>query len=98
MSGSSKLCEAHTLPRCVRFSQPRLLKLSVRPSFRGGGLATELLSDACRFARSRGMKHLTLTCDTLNVASRRVIEKNGGVLVDTYPEEGRMTQRFHVAL
>jgi predicted acetyltransferase len=44
------------------------------------------------------MKHLTLTCDTLNVASRRVIEKNGGVLVDTYPEEGRMTQRFHVAL
>ena len=71
---------------------------SVRPSYRGRGLATAMLKDACGFARSFGMKCLELTCDAENIASRRVIEKNGGVLVDTYPEEGRITQRFRLAL
>lgn len=71
---------------------------SVRPSYRGRGLGTAMLTDACGLARSFSMKCLALTCDATNVASRRVIEKNGGDLVETYPEEGRLTQRFILAV
>jgi predicted acetyltransferase len=71
---------------------------SVRPSYRGRGLGTAMLTDACGFARSFGMTCLELTCDTKNPSSRRVIEKNGGELVETYLEEGRLTQRFSLAV
>lgn len=34
-------------------------------------------------ARFHGMKHLFLTCDESNIASRRTIEKLGATLVET---------------
>ncbi len=71
---------------------------SVRPSARGRGVATALLQGARAFGRARGLTSLLLTCGTANHASIRVIEKNGGVLRDTYPlpKSGRLTHRFDV--
>ncbi len=71
---------------------------SVRPTGRGRGIATALLSAARVFAHARGIESLLLTCDTTNLASKRVIEKNGGLLRDTYPlpKSGRLTHRFDV--
>lgn len=50
------------------------------PSFRGRGVATEMLRQALPWARALGLGEVLLTCDDTNAASIRVIEKNGGVL------------------
>jgi predicted acetyltransferase len=56
---------------------------SVRPSARRRGHATEALRQAIPRARSLGLPRLLLTCLETNVASRKVIERNGGVYEDT---------------
>jgi predicted acetyltransferase len=60
----------------------------VAPSFRRKGYATEILRQTLPIARSAGLKRLLLTCDDDNIASRRVIEVNGGVLENVVWEEG----------
>jgi predicted acetyltransferase len=55
---------------------------AVRPSARGHGVATKALADALRIAHGLGIDPALVTCDDDNDASRRVIEKNGGVLED----------------
>ena len=50
------------------------------PSFRGRGVATEMLRQALPVARSLGLTEVLLTCDDTNSASIRVIERNGGSL------------------
>lgn len=73
---------------------------SVRPSARGRGCATLLLQHAESLAASLGIRRLLLTCGEDNVASRRVIDERGGVLVDTsfYEPEGAMTCRYWIDL
>ncbi len=52
----------------------------VVPRYRRQGHATAMLAAACGRCRADGMTRLLVTCRTDNVASRRVIEANGGVL------------------
>jgi predicted acetyltransferase len=53
----------------------------VVPEFRSRGYATEILRQSLELARDRlGLRRALVTCDDDNVASRRVIERNGGVL------------------
>jgi predicted acetyltransferase len=54
----------------------------VRPSSRRLGHATAMLKAALPVARSLGISSALVTCDIDNVASRKVIERNGGVLED----------------
>lgn len=54
----------------------------IRPSERGKGCATALLSLALRKAETLKLKRVLITCEKNNVASRKVIQKNGGVLED----------------
>jgi predicted acetyltransferase len=61
----------------------------VRPSHRGRGVATRALALLVEHLRASGPARLLITCDTTNLASRRVIEKNGGVLADVLAIEGR---------
>lgn len=53
------------------------------PSFRGRGVATQMLYQALPVARGLGLTSVRLTCDETNAASIRVIELNGGVLQET---------------
>jgi predicted acetyltransferase len=53
------------------------------PSFRGRGVATEMLRQALPVARALGLTAVLLTCDDTNAASIRVIERNGGSLQET---------------
>lgn len=55
----------------------------VLPSHRSRGYATEMLRLSLPVARSLGLKKVLITCDEDNTASRRVIEKNGGVYENT---------------
>jgi predicted acetyltransferase len=53
------------------------------PSYRGRGVATEMLRLALPVARSLGLSEVLLTCDETNAASIGVIERNGGTLRET---------------
>jgi predicted acetyltransferase len=64
----------------------------VRRSARRRGHATEMLRQALIVARGLGTDPALVTCNVDNVASRTVIERNGGVLEDQ--REGRL--RFWV--
>ncbi|TDD77832.1 GNAT family N-acetyltransferase [Actinomadura rubrisoli] len=54
----------------------------VRPSARRQGHAGNMLSAALPVAYGLGIDPALITCEEGNAASRRVIEKNGGVLED----------------
>lgn len=55
---------------------------AVRPAARRCGHATAMLAAALPITKRLGIDPALLTCDDSNVASRRVIEANGGVLED----------------
>lgn len=55
----------------------------VRPSARGRGAATYALGAMLGIAAERGIDEALVTCDVDNEASRRTIERNGGVYEDT---------------
>lgn len=58
---------------------------AVRPSKRGRGYATKALRRLLDEARKLGISKLMPSCDASNIASRKVIERNGGVLLDPMP-------------
>ena len=62
---------------------------SVRPSARRRGHGTAMLAAALPVAKRLGIDPALVTCDETNVASRRVIEANGGVLEDQRGEKLR---------
>lgn len=53
------------------------------PSWRGRGVAREMLRQALPVARMLGLSEVLLTCNDTNAASIRVIERNGGSLRET---------------
>lgn len=67
---------------------PRLLEIGghigydIRRSARWRGHATSMLAAALPVARGLGIDPALITCDEDNLASRKVIEANGGVLAD----------------
>lgn len=54
----------------------------IRPSARRRGHATAMLAAALPTARGLGIDPALVTCDEDNIASRKVIEANGGALED----------------
>ena len=66
------------------------------PSFRGRGVATEMLRQALPVARALGLTAVLLTCDDTNAASIRVIERNGGSLRETKAlDPNRPVKRYY---
>lgn len=65
----------------------------VRPSARRRGHATAMLRAALPIARQLGIDDALVTCDTGNVASRKVIEANGG----RFDDERRGKLRFWIS-
>jgi predicted acetyltransferase len=57
---------------------------SVLPRFAGNGYATAALAGMLQEAREVGLPRLVITCDAGNLASRRIIEKNGGRLLESF--------------
>jgi predicted acetyltransferase len=75
---------------------------AVVPWKQGRGYATQALRDMLPEVKLEGLSFVEITTDPDNVASQRVIESNGGVLVErfTKPPEYGSTQglRFRIAL
>jgi predicted acetyltransferase len=72
----------------------------IRPSARGRGHATQALHLALERAWDLGLERVLLTCDVVNLGSRRVIEKGGGVLEGefTVPGHAEPIRRYWIPL
>ncbi|WP_353185354.1 GNAT family N-acetyltransferase [Bosea sp. (in: a-proteobacteria)] len=57
---------------------------AILPAFAGHGYASAALAAMLRVARDAGLAQVEITCDEANAASRRVIEKNGGRLIESF--------------
>lgn len=68
----------------------------VRPSARRRGLAGWALGQMLTHAWGRGMDRVLITCDENNEASRRTIERCGGVLEDVRDTALGRTRRYWV--
>jgi predicted acetyltransferase len=75
---------------------------SVVPWKRRRGYATRALRLLLPYARAEGLDHVELTTDADNLASRRVIEANGGTLVERFHKSaaygGAESLRFRIVL
>jgi predicted acetyltransferase len=72
----------------------------VRPSARGQGYGTVLLALTLEKARDLGLAEVLVTCDAENVASARVIEKNGGQKIgEAIPDDsGKVVNQYRIVL
>jgi predicted acetyltransferase len=72
----------------------------VRPSERRRGYGTLLLYLTLEKARDLGLKRVLVTADSANVASWRIIEKNGGVLHDEAISQhtGELLRKYWIEL
>jgi len=95
--GSSRL--RHTLTPSLE-NEGGHIGYDIRPSQRGKGYATLLLSMMLEEARGLGLSKVLVTCDEDNIASARVIEKNGGKLIDKVVAEegGQLVRRYWIEL
>jgi predicted acetyltransferase len=72
----------------------------VRPSERRKGYGTLMLKLALEEARKIGLKRVMITCDTDNIASAKIIEKNGGIFErhDISPMSGKQLNQYWIEL
>jgi len=72
----------------------------VVPGHRRRGYATQMLRHGLDLASSKGMEKVLVTCDEDNVASRRTIEKCGGVYEGSTsrPEDSVAKRRYWISL
>lgn len=61
-----------------------LIGYSIRPSQRGNGYASDMLKLALNKFKSTNIEKILITCKDFNIASKKVIEKNGGIFENTY--------------
>ena len=75
-----------------------LIGYDIRPSKRKQGYGTNILALALPRAKEIGLHNVLVTCDATNVGSRKIIEKNGGMLENQVlnPETGVDKLRFWV--
>jgi predicted acetyltransferase len=69
---------------------------AIRPSQRGKGYGTAILALTLPHAWSLGIRCVHVHCVRGNIASARVIERNGGQLQDEAEVQGMMIARYHV--
>lgn len=72
----------------------------ITPSKRGQGVGTELLRMTLLEAKKQGIYKVMISCDSENLGSYRIIEKNGGILEDERIDNtnGRKYKRYWINL
>ncbi|HEY0428779.1 MAG TPA: GNAT family N-acetyltransferase [Pyrinomonadaceae bacterium] len=73
---------------------------AVRPSARRRGYGTLILRLTLEKAKNLGLKRVLVTCDTDNVGSSKIIEKNGGELCgqDLSNRTGKPISRYRIEI
>lgn len=70
----------------------------IRPSERRKGYGARILAMTLAEARKHGLSDVLLTCDSDNIGSRRIIERNGGQLASesVSPQSGVLVVRYWI--
>ena len=70
----------------------------IRPSARRKGYGTRILALMLEKAAELGLRRVLVTCDTDNIGSARIIEKNGGVMAGQAiaPDRGVQISRYWI--
>ncbi|MBN1148967.1 MAG: GNAT family N-acetyltransferase [Anaerolineales bacterium] len=73
---------------------------AIRPSVRNKGYGAQILALTLLKARALGLESVMVTCDTDNLPSARIIEKNGGVLSGqaVSPYSARQVSQYWIQL
>jgi len=71
---------------------------SVRPTQRGKGYATEMLKAVLDKAREVGLREVKLVCKQSNIASAKVIMKNGGKSVRVFEEDTEFKKEYCIKI
>jgi predicted acetyltransferase len=72
----------------------------IRPGERRKGFGTLILRLTLEKAREIGLERVLITCDTDNIASAKIIEKNGGKLAKQliYEKTGTLISQYWIEL
>ena len=65
----------------------------IRPDERQKGYGAAILKLTLKKAKELGLEQVLVTCDDDNTASIKIIEKNGGMLEDTYQENEKIVPK-----
>ncbi|MDK2807804.1 MAG: hypothetical protein PWP24_538 [Clostridiales bacterium] len=71
---------------------------SVRPSFRGRGIATQMLGQLLTIAKEAGLKKIHLSVEQDNIASVKTIQKYHGVYERTFEHDGKRADVYQIIL
>ncbi len=72
--------------------------LGIRPSERSKGYGTILLQRFLTLIRKKEYHRILVTCDYDNIASARIIEKNGGILENIVVVDENQVKRYWINL
>lgn len=77
-----------------------LIGYSIRPDKRGKGYASKMLKLALDKLKRTNIENILITCKDFNIASKKVIEKNGGIFENTYnnPDDGYTYLRYWIKI
>ncbi len=70
----------------------------IRPSERGKGYGTKMIALALEECTKLKIKRVLMTCNKKNIASRKTIISNGGILDSEVELDGEIIQRFWIEL
>jgi len=70
---------------------------AIVPSERRKGHGTEILRLGLEKAKKLGIKKALLTCDEKNIGSRKIIEANGGILINKIKENDIIKRRYWIS-
>ncbi len=71
----------------------------IKEEFRRKGYATEALQELLKEAKRLGLQEVMIVVSDENVPSRKVIESNGGVLLEKKQDlKGQLQRKYHVVL
>lgn len=70
----------------------------VRPSERGRGIGTKMVTLALEECRKLGIDRVLMVCEKDNIASAKTIIHNGGILENEIDDDGCTEQRYWIDL
>lgn len=69
---------------------------SIRPTERGQGYGNIILELSLKYCKELGIQRVLMTCDKDNIASKKVIQKNGGVFENSITLGDETIERYWI--
>ena len=71
---------------------------SIHPKYRKKGYGTKQLSLALEECKKLNIKKVLITCSSINIGSKKIIEKNNGIYSDSNQIKEEIVERYWITL